>query len=799
MQTIKRALLTSFLFILSCLTAFAGIETKEGQLAELEQILLEVDTHYGMAKFKEAQFGVTVESVRQKYGRLIREARTLEEDRNLRAPVARDVLPPDEFRQMMIAVAAEFRDGHFNILRNSSNRWTVGIKSAEIDGRLYVTGFENDYFVPGATSTELAVGDEIIAVDGRSVREIALENLPYVSLATYDSRLTRSLEFITNRSHRWVRPVQTGQGVRLTFKRGDKTFTGLYHWVNARDLSRLKTFNLGAARPAPATPYAFGENYTRTYFSEGLGKLGLPRGAMTDIGALVNLQIRQAKAKKAQLAQLAQDRARGVTAPAANADDPSLSTLPGEASSDAGALTPRERVLADMDPVTRLPAYTVRFEGKNAGVIRIPDYAPNGFLDMINEVKWLAEVLAIMENSTDGLIIDQVDNGGGYVVGGTQIARLFSTSDDMKGVTIDMRLNNTLLSALESWAQGKGLENFWSARPDVERPAAERYEDDLTFDGEKNFAQVWLGQQHVDRLRARYEAGERWSGATPYMSSTESYVPGEHGRLVGKEGRVYTKPILLLNDSRSASCGDFMPSLLQANGRAVVFGETSMGLGGPLYRNMQTSGGEMFMRCTMGFCTRPDGEAIENIGVVPDVPRWVGHDDLMNGFKNYSEDAMKAFVSLVGGADAARLRRELAERRPVAEPRKPAFHQIKGLFTTLEGLAEDSDRSPGQLQNDYATVFARIAAMDTSMLTAEDWSLLRLPLPRILKHGDPILASQLRKDAVVERLGQMRALERYTADAETLQLIDTISDGLMTLGEVRFNPCRSALLAEGQH
>ncbi len=46
-----------------------GLSTKQKQIVALEAILAELDTHYGMVKYKEKMYNVTPQSLREKYTR----------------------------------------------------------------------------------------------------------------------------------------------------------------------------------------------------------------------------------------------------------------------------------------------------------------------------------------------------------------------------------------------------------------------------------------------------------------------------------------------------------------------------------------------------------------------------------------------------------------------------------------------------------------------------------------------------------------------------------------------------------
>jgi C-terminal processing protease CtpA/Prc len=792
----------AFLFTSVVSSLAAWVDSKEGQHQELNAVLMELETHYGMIKFKERLYGITYDGLRAKYADLIDRALLPEEAAGLRQPPARQVLSPDEFRQLIVAVAAEFRDGHLNILRQTSAMWTLGIRTAAIDGRLFVTGFMPEFFVQGQSPTPLRIGDEIIALDGKPVQQIADELMPYMQLATHSTREAAALESVVNRSHRRLLPMQTGAAARVTFARAGlpgvapRTFTGVYHWLNTDDLREITAYMPPRARsestggsvtnrqphgastatmqPADEA-YTFGTRGTESYFSAGLARLGLPTGSEVDIGLIVNEEIRRNKGRRSSILDLLRGRAGGA--------EPTVDALL-EAEEQAG-ITQTHRALAALEPVTRLTARTVRYRGKNIGIIRIPDYSPETFQDVIHEIRWLAHVLSVMEQSTDGLIIDQLSNGGGYVFQVVQLAKLFANGDEMRGVTIDMRISESFLARAEAVLREHpdALRNGGNLLDLAQTQAAA---------GGQNFAEIFLSRKFVQQLRQRLAQGDRWTGPIPYMGTADHYTPGEFGRILGQEGKTYTKPVLLMNDSRSASGGDFFPAIMQSNGRAVVFGETSMGLGGPVYRSTQTPGTEMFARCTFGYCERSDGLPIENMGVVPDVPRWVTRQDLQDGFRTYAKDALETAAGLINGTPTEALREELSRRSRLNLPRKPSFQTLNALFTAMVPIAT-SDLSISEFTRAYTAFFEQIRGLNTSDLTTDDWGYLHLPLPQVLVNQDVLLGTLRSRRAVIERLEELKRLEPVRSSAEMVALVDVILTGLRRLGDVRFADCRGLL------
>jgi hypothetical protein len=740
-----------------------AIESKKDQRTAFEAVLAELKVHYGMIKYKEKTFGVSYDEIEHKYLRLIDNAMTLEEDAGLRPKTERQLLSPEEFRQLMIGVAAEFRDGHTNILRQTKNAWTLGIRTAAIGGRLYVVGFNKDFYDPNSTFPALEVGDEIVEVDGHSVESIARENMLYMSLATHATRHDRALEMILNVPHRFLRAKQTGAKVTVMFARHGAAsahiFTGDFHWINTHDLEELKTMSLYVHDPksekdkaieahkAKEKPYVYGESSTvKTFFSEGLAKLSPPRGSVTEISKLLNLQIEEAKKRKAE----------GL---------------------------PHDAVLAELEPTERLPVYTIAFEGQMLGVLRMPNYSPGDFKVAVNEIKWLQTIVGMLEHTTSALIVDQLSNGGGYVWEFNNFVRLFAAKEDLTTATLDMKLSETLFIAHDPLA-------------DPDKPADPDQDPEKPVEGHrKNFGRMMLEKAAFEQLRARFAQGERWSGPLAMMNSFNQGLPGEMGRVVGLKDKVYSKPVLILNDRRSGSGGDFMPAAMQAAKRALVFGETSMGLGGPVYRSQASMpGSELFMRCTMGFCLRGDGLPIENIGVVPDLPREVTPRDLKNGFAEYAHDALTMAGLLAKGAKPEQLAEALKTRVFARDTAPPSEHALR-VIQAVASLRADLKGLTGleALTARYEQFFGTLKEIELSKLTHDEWRRIEIPLPEALLETDPILASLTGRDEVIERLGELEHVISRGGNAAGAAFLAKLRTHLATLGAVYFNPCMAIL------
>lgn len=758
----RTSLLLQVLFfaLLVVPSAVMAIETKQAQLNALEAILLEVETHYGMSKFKEEQFGVSVKSLRKKYRRLVREAKTLEEDLGWDEPVNRKVLPPDEFRQLLIGMAAEFRDGHTNLSRLAKTAAHTGLVTAAIDERLFVTAVSDDLYVKGSGVQDVQVGDEIIAVNGVSVSELAQRNLLYMQSGTFEARYQEALEFILVVPFALLRRVQEGDLVEVTFKRNGQEMQARLHWVETADLIKFRQlFPQYYKHPAEGAakdkeiPFGY-SGMVRTHFRTGLMTAVNP-ASIVDVGDLVNMEIqRQAQEKMEQVAK-----------------NPQMAMMAQQ---------------SQVKPVTRLPAYMIRHKDKNIGVIRVPSYSPGGFDSMLNEYMWLAEVVKRMEAMTDVLIIDQLSNSGGSVYHALKLISLLADpKKPIKSISADLRLSETLLSVYSS--------------PEI--PA------DPETGQKPNYAELRLSDLELKRLRDKKNRGEKWSGMIANFASSVELTEGETGRVYPSNKGSYSKPILVLNDSRSASGGDFVPGILQANGRAVIFGETSKGLGGPVYRNTGSMpGSEVEFRCTMAYCERSDGLPLENIGTLPNIRREVTPADLRGGFTQYAQDALNAAYQLAQGASTDEIQMAVSQGAAAALGTS-LDAQTKELKQGLDDVVEkffempffqdpefELESSTGVAETGYKIIFDAIEKVD-DRIEAEKWNQVIIPLPLKLKMDDLILSSLWRKEEVLARLEEMLELPQWKKHPQTKALMSYIIERSRSVkAQFRFADSCSALL-----
>ncbi|MBY0553671.1 PDZ domain-containing protein [bacterium] len=249
----------------------------------------------------------------------------------------------------------------------------------------------------------------------------------------------------------------------------------------------------------------------------------------------------------------------------------------------------------------------------NIGYVRIGHFYPE------DEAKWASsnldafflryeKVISIMEKNTVGLIIDQDHNCGGYVDLGNKMLGLFM-QQAYKPIQF------SLVASKENYLEYKKM-------ADSIDPLASMHD------------QV---QAVADIVKDSWVKGERM---TPLVSlNGEDFLQPNFVR--------YTKPIIMLIDEMSASCGDAFPVMMKGLGRAKLLGTRTMGAGGHVDENPPLNYSQIAVSMTRSMFFRPDGTPVENNGAEPDYPYNITLDDFVNGYKGYRNFYTEKILELV--------------------------------------------------------------------------------------------------------------------------------------------------------
>ncbi len=266
---------------------------------------------------------------------------------------------------------------------------------------------------------------------------------------------------------------------------------------------------------------------------------------------------------------------------------------------------------------------TFEFDGFRIGYIRAPDFEPASISGALAQFD--AEIRFFQAN-TDGLIIDVMRNPGGYGVYCEELLR--------RVIPRQFRTIGFEIRATADWIQ---------------------YFEDSLAEARLFLQPDWVLralEMNLGFIRTAYgEVRGRTGPISLNGTGTLELLPVSYA---------YTKPLMVLTDELSASAADFFPAVIQDNGRGIIFGYRTMGLGGGPTPFDATYYTESFAYVTRSLMVRkapvktpefPETHYIENVGVRPDIEvDYMTRDNLMN--------RGRSFVQAFSEAMAAHIRKE---------------------------------------------------------------------------------------------------------------------------------------------
>ena len=111
---------------------------------------------------------------------------------------------------------------------------------------------------------------------------------------------------------------------------------------------------------------------------------------------------------------------------------------------------------------------------------------------------------------------------------------------------------------------------------------------------------------------------------------------------------VWKKPILVLVDELTGSCGDIFPMMMKSNKRAKLFGQRTMGLGGSVEAMDALTYSRLKVKLTRGLLLNLNvagkyipSDYVENNGIQPDFVHKISVTDFHQGYTDY----IKAFLA----------------------------------------------------------------------------------------------------------------------------------------------------------
>ncbi len=261
---------------------------------------------------------------------------------------------------------------------------------------------------------------------------------------------------------------------------------------------------------------------------------------------------------------------------------------------------------------------------RKIGYVRIPNYSGGAF-----EVEAFGEIIAYLQEHSEALVIDQVNNPGGSVFYLYGLACMLTDQPlftPKHRTTITQQDVAFALEYEKLFASVKSDDDARSVLGDSMEGYPVNYQ---TSQFMLNFFRFIVEEWNDGRTLTK-----------PY------YLYGVD--CINRHPEIrYTKPILLLVNRLCFSGGDFLPAILQDNKRVTIFGSKTAGAGGYVdgfsYPNPF---GVAFFHYTGSIAERIDNNPIENIGITPDIPYEITEQDLQNNFSGYVQAVLDAVENL---------------------------------------------------------------------------------------------------------------------------------------------------------
>jgi C-terminal processing protease CtpA/Prc len=580
-EDMKR-LLTVALFLCCTSSSFAQL-TQQQKVTDFKALVGLYDKGYGPYEWKVQAFHFD----------LLDTQPWLEKVRSSRNDLA--------FYDICVRYVASLNDSHDEFTLPSLYEAWLPITADLYDGRVLIDSIDRS--VLDAKAYPFAVGDEVLAVDGKSVGEWIKALRPYAVNASANpfSRDRIAVGTMLDRYQGWytyANRVQPGDTASVLVKgQSGSVATFVLPW---------QTLGIPLVEEGPVPNPSGRFEGERHDSDEGRG-----RRPMREL----------AKAEDNVWGIWTGDRAPRERA----------SATPGEErverQQDFSALEPDHVVAGSIVPFnSRFPSFnpppgfvlrlgtrqsdefvsgtfpvgTLRF-----GFIRIPSFSPASTANALAQFQ--AEILFFQQN-TSGLVIDVMGNGGGSICYENNLVQFLSPLP-FQPIPLQLRATERWLTAFESalvTAQLRGaaqltIDTLAGFVDEVQRAMAESR--GLT--------------QPIPYICPAFCSG---SGGVVYPPATDS-----HGVNIA-----YTKPIVLLTDNFTLSAAETFAAILQDTSRATVYGMRTDGGGGNVVAFSFATGpfSEGSTRLTQSIEVRshnvtapglPSAPYIENIGVQPDV------------------------------------------------------------------------------------------------------------------------------------------------------------------------------------
>lgn len=472
------------------------------------------------------------------------------------------------------------RDYHVGISFHASERATLPIEIRSAEGKFFIVWIDRDKLPE--KSFPLLVGDEITGFNGKPVAEERNQILAEIDQNVFETDQVLAEMYLTRRvASRGISVPRGPIELEVTRNKDGKVQTLIHQLTWEYQEEKIK-FNSLAAEPTNIVP---------SIGTRSLASWQMLPGFWKDL----------------------------VSSKSLNQTNPHML---GARQSFVPSLG---QIFWQTEKENKFHAYIFKAEGGGIyGYLRIPSYVAGG-----EEAKEFLSIVKRMEESTDAMVIDQVNNPGGSVF---YLYSLVAMLTDKPMLTPKHRMIITQSDVADALETLKSLEKV------------------ANEDEAKKVLGATIGGYPVSYQLSQFFKGymqfivEQWNQgvhlSSPFYLGIDKIMPHPDGR--------YTKPILVLINEFDFSGGDFFPAILQDNQRATLLGVRTAGAGGYVngveFPNLLGVAGFSF---TGSIAERVDLNPIENLGVTPDVKYPLTAEDMKNGFASYKKKILEQLKLLV--------------------------------------------------------------------------------------------------------------------------------------------------------
>lgn len=491
-----------------------------------------------------------------------------------------DQISIKSFQKIVRGFFNSTKDYHAGVWFYSTERAHLPFKVQGAQGRFFIADI--DYSRLNPTVYPFAVGDEVVLFNGKSINDVVAEIMTHEFRSANEATDRAFAEYIlTNRF------AKLGQ----TVPKGALTMT-VKHVVSKEEATYQLIWNYHPEKISNGLLDLSNQNQESQHT---LFKTGFDKKMIAPFYEILKEDLGSEKAQEF-------------------------------IGSKESQIPPLGRIWWENSPKSSFKAYIYETKEQNLiGYVRIPH-----FMGMDSEVREFASIIEFFKERTQALVIDQLNNPGGYVFYAYALASMLTNSPLQ---TPKHRMTITHADIAQAVFAIPILEGI---KTDSEAQ---------TLLGEKIFGMTVTHQMAQFLLNYLQFILSEWNeGRTltnPYFLNSIDYInPHPSVR--------YVKPILLLINSLDMSCGDFFPAILQDNHRVTTFGSRTAGAGGYFVpESFPNRFGIAGFSYTGSIAERLDKSPIENLGVTPDIPYEVTIEDLQNNYKNYVEAVNQAINNIL--------------------------------------------------------------------------------------------------------------------------------------------------------